>query len=255
MHPKRRKIGQKDVSASFDHKKGREMPASVRWFGRPLADWITPLFYNLGVTANGVTLLRTIVSIIALVMLATGQQYYLYSAGVLGLFAFVLDFVDGHLARLNDNASYWGKFSDGLADYLFPACGLFAAGIGISQQTGIVWYLVAGGVISLITFMTRTARDRLRYFQQWMIEQSGPLTEVETDKAAPLRRQEFHISTIAANGRTLVFLFLFVPDGGFVFFVALCFVQGTTEPLWLYLCLQNGYATLNRWRKSVHSAS
>ena len=46
---------------------------------------------------------------------------YLYTVcGALGLLvAFVLDFVDGNLARLRNDASYFGKFLDGVGDYLF----------------------------------------------------------------------------------------------------------------------------------------
>lgn len=231
------------------------MPASATWFGRPLADLITPLIYNLGLSANGVTFLRAMITIVALFLLASGVQIVLYLAGLLAVVAFVLDFVDGHLARLDDNASYWGKYADGLADYLFPACGLFAAGFGLSLRTGDIWYLALGGGVSLITLLTRTSRDRLRYFQHWMIEKSGPLTEEETKKARPWQRGEYHVSVIAANGRTLAFLLLFVPDGGLLFFSFLVIVQGLSEPIWLFICLKNGYVTLNRWRKSVHATS
>jgi len=231
------------------------MPASARWFGRPLADFLAPVFYNLGCSANQATFIRAVMTVIALGLLATGEQALLYAAGVLGLIAFVLDFVDGHLARLDNNASFWGKFSDGLVDYIFPAFGPLAAGVGLSLQTQQMQFAAIGGLISMITLLTRTARDRLRYFQQWMIETTGALTGEEVEKSQPWRRGEYHISVIAANGRTLAFPLLFIPDGGFIFFVAIAVVQGLSEPTWLYICLKSGYATLNRWRKSVHASS
>jgi phosphatidylglycerophosphate synthase len=183
------------------------------------------------------------------------MQTALYFSGVFGLFAFVLDFVDGHLARLDDNATYWGKYCDGLVDYIFPVMGLFAIGLGLSFQTENVWYVAVGGLISFIALLTRTSRDRLRYFQCWMIEKSGPFSEENVKYIQSWQRREYIVSVAAANGRTAAFFLLFLPDGGLMFFYSLLLIQGITEPSWLYICLRTGYVSLGRWRKSAHSIS
>lgn len=250
----KRKIRLSDVKASFDYERGKQMPACAVWFGRPIADLITPFFFNLGIQANDVTLIRALITVAALLFLASGVQFLFYLAGILGLFAFVLDFVDGHLARLNDNATYWGKYSDGLVDYLFPTVGLFAVGVGITINGGGLWYIAIGASVSLIALMTRTSRDRLRYFQCWMASQCTPGTEDISGEVLALRRQEYIISVAAANGRTAAFALLFVPDGGQMFFFTLLIIQGLTEPIWLAISLYIGYHSLNKWRKSIHSA-
>jgi len=230
------------------------MPLSAVYFGRPIADVLTPLFYNTGWSADGVTYLRIGLTVISLACLGSGFQPLLFVAAGLGLFAFVLDFVDGHIARLDDKATYWGKYSDGLGDYLFPACGPIVAGLGLWLQDGAWSYLLIGAAISLVTLMTRTARDRLRFFEHWMAQDSGELSEQERQAAQPWQVRERWVTVVAANGRTLAFLLLFIPDGGLTFFIGLAVIQGITEPVWLWVVLGRGHAVLRRWRKSVHAA-
>lgn len=253
--PRNRRIGVKDVRASFNYEVGRQMPLSAVYFGRPVADVLAPLFYNTGWSADGVTYLRVALTFVALACLVSGLQLFLFAAAVLGLLAFILDFVDGHIARLDNKATYWGKYFDGLADYLFPACGPLAAGVGLWLQDGSWSWLLIGAAISLVTLMTRTARDRLRYFEQWMTRISGELTEEERRAVRPWQVRERRVTVAAANGRTLAFLLLFIPDGGLSFFIGLAVIQGVTEPLWLCIVLGRGHAVLRRWRKSVHAAS
>lgn len=251
----RKKITVGDVRRSFNRERGASMPYSAIYFGRPIADLVTPLFYNIGWQANDVTLLRVGLSVLALLCIGTGQQILLYAGAGIALLAFVLDYVDGHLARLNDNATYWGKFSDGLGDYIFPALGVMAAGCGQWAQHGDGRYLLAGAIVSVVVMSVRVARDRLRYFELWMTSQSGALMPEQAAKAAFWRKKEGRIAAFTADARTAVLLLLFVPDAGLVFFIVLAVLQAVTESLWLWYTLKSGYATLNRWRRSYHAAA
>lgn len=251
----RKKITVDDVRRSFNRERGSSMPYSAIYFGRPLADILASLFYNAGWQANGVTLLRVGLSLLALLCVGTGQQALLYAGAGIALLAFVLDYVDGHLARLNDNATYWGKFSDGLGDYIFPALGVMAAGCGQWVQHDDGRYLLAGAVVSVVVMSVRVARDRLRYFELWMTSQSGTLTTEQAAKAALWRRREGRVAAFTADARTMALLLLFLPDGGMSFFVVLAALQAVTESLWLWYILKSGYATLNRWRRSYHAAA
>lgn len=251
----RRKITVDDVRRSFNRERGASMPYSAVYFGRPLADLLAPLFYNAGWHANGVTLLRAGLSLLALLCIGTGHQVLLYAGAFIAVLAFVLDYVDGHLARLNDNATYWGKFSDGLGDYIFPALGVMAAGCGQWAQSGDGRCLLAGAVVSVIVMSVRVARDRLRYFELWMTSQSGALTPDQTAEAALWRKKEGRVAAFTADARTAALLLLFLPDGGMAFFIVLAVLQAITESLWLWYTLKSGYATLNRWRRSYHAAA
>jgi phosphatidylglycerophosphate synthase len=254
MVRERRRITIEDVRRSFDAAHGRTMPACAVYFGRPAADLITPLFYNTGWTANGVTMLRTLVSFAALACLGSGRQPLLFAAGALALFAFVLDYVDGHLARLDDNATYWGKFADGLGDYIFPAFGMLAVGCGLWMSTGQGGYMLAGGAVTCVVLSVRVVRDRFRYFESWMAAKTGPLDETQIRRAAPWRRGERLIAGHAANVRTAALLLLFVPDGGVAYFWVALAVQGASEAVWLGCILRYASVELDRWRRSDHAA-
>ena len=129
------------VRASFNHSVKNHF--SVTWFGRPIANVITSQFYNSGWTANGVTQFRIWLAGLATALLVVPVPGVIFGAPVLFFLCFVLDCVDGNLARLTGDVTYWGKFIDGLADFVFVLGGPLAAGVGIWLDGGSeVWMLV-----------------------------------------------------------------------------------------------------------------
>lgn len=82
-------------------------------FYRPLSFPLTAILIRLGASANAVTAVGCILLLLAAVLLATGQ---LLSGALLYLLAYVLDFVDGNIARYTGKPSLFGKMIDGLVD-------------------------------------------------------------------------------------------------------------------------------------------
>ena len=125
----RRHVGVAEVRASFDPP-NRE-PISLAFFARPLANLITPMIFNIGVTADQVILARLFIGLLALVLLALGG-FWTSLAGLIAFsFAYILDCVDGNISRLDDSGNYWGKFIDGFADDIVLFSTPFAIGIGL----------------------------------------------------------------------------------------------------------------------------
>ncbi len=65
------------------------------------------------ISANSLTALRALLALPVLYLVL--KNYYLFGFLVF-IFAFLLDFIDGPLARAKNQVSFWGKLTDPLAD-------------------------------------------------------------------------------------------------------------------------------------------
>ncbi len=246
------KVTRADVLASFNH--GVRNHLTVTWFARPIAFAVTPFFYNSGWTANGVTLFRVAlagVACVCLTMLPVGA----YIGGVLFFSCFVLDCVDGNIARLRDSATFFGKFVDGLADLVYAGLMPFAAGIGVWLAFGEPMYLLAGAAITIVTLANQYVRTRLSFTREWMVGTSGKIEEGKEASLKAVRSWQFPIAAIMVNGRFLAALLLFVPGSGpKLYLLVLVAVQLMSELVWLTLTLIEARSLLDRPRRSIHTA-
>ncbi|MFC5299817.1 CDP-alcohol phosphatidyltransferase family protein [Azospira restricta] len=85
-----------------------------RWY-RPVSFYPTAVLIKHGVSANAVTGFGAICLLVAFAMLATGQ---LMLGALLYLFAYLIDFMDGNIARYAGHPTFFGKMIDGLVDSL-----------------------------------------------------------------------------------------------------------------------------------------
>jgi phosphatidylglycerophosphate synthase len=177
----RRRISIADVKATFGETQVREA-FTVRWFGRPLSDICTPAFHNHGWTANDVTYFTAVLSFLAVIGLLFEDQWILGIVVIAYYVNFVLDCVDGNLARVGDDASYWGKFIDGLADGVYGVFTPFALGIGLWLATDNGWLLIAGAATTVVALYCDMVRTRRGFFREWMVAQTGPLTPQESSE-------------------------------------------------------------------------
>jgi len=138
------------------------------FFLRPVAFHLTPVFLRLGFSATAVTLLglATLVLGLLLAALADSRLVLVTGAALVNVF-YVLDFVDGNIARYKKAESLLGELLDFLSGILFHvamplavACYLYRAGPelrlplpGGHQYGGAAWWLV--GVTMSMTFLLR----------------------------------------------------------------------------------------------------
>ena len=241
-----------DVRASLD--RAVRAPLPIAWFGRPLGDLCTPFFYNRGWSANAVTGLRTAVAGAALLALASGLPFLWASAAAAFYAVYVLDCVDGNLSRLLDTASYWGKFADGVSDFVFIGFAPLAAGAGLWFREGDGLALLAGAAITALALANEILRNRLSFFRDWMIAQTGPLRpEDEAARALPMRIER-QAAAVVINGTFLAPLLLFHPGWGAYYLWALAAVQAVPDAVRLGASLHHARVILGRWRRSIHAA-
>lgn len=249
-----RRVTLADVKASINPK----FPAhfTVRYFGRPIADLMTPAAGALGFDANSVTFWRTLIAFAGLGALAwPGPDWLIVAAACIFYLCFILDCLDGNLARLFDQASYWGKFMDGLADFAFIQGAPFCAGIGLWLRTDDATAVVVGAAITVATVVSQMIRARLSFMREWMVANSGPLTDAENSDAKKPRRVQAILGELYVGGTFIAPLILLGAEMRFVWYylVYLLVFQFALEILWIAASLREARVILNRHRVSKHA--
>ncbi|MCB0307877.1 MAG: CDP-alcohol phosphatidyltransferase family protein [Bdellovibrionales bacterium] len=108
---------QNNQKSRFDHE--YYLYAIYRYLSFPLTAFLIKLKF----TADTVTIFRSVTLLICFGLILLGQYTYMVTGALVFLFAYILDFVDGNIARFNNTSNYYGKFIDGLVDSF--VCGLF----------------------------------------------------------------------------------------------------------------------------------
>jgi phosphatidylglycerophosphate synthase len=248
----RRRITISDVRASF------KKPASDRnfvilTFGRPPADLLTPFFYNRGWTANQVTVFRSFLACVGLALLATGERSLILASVAVYFLVFVLDCVDGNLARLDDDATYYGKYIDGLGDLLFTVLSPFCAGLALLFMDQGAAPVVLGAVLSLLCVCAQLVRTRLSFFREWMVSQTGAIDQEIDARRAPITRLEVRLFYASDAIRFFSYFVLLYPDP-WVFLLFLTAFQGPIDAVWLWNSLRESRVLLSRRRRSKYAA-
>lgn len=88
------------------------------------------------VTPNQVTIFGFILTVIASFLITTGRYPYLIVAAILIQVVYMLDCMDGEVARLKKMCSIFGKWLDGMTDLIKMVMLYFALGIGYYRQSG-----------------------------------------------------------------------------------------------------------------------
>ena len=241
-----------DVKASFN-KKVRDH-FTVKWFGRPIANAITPYFYNNGWTPNGVTLFRVVVCFIGLACFLPPYDWGSALAALAFYHGFIMDCVDGNLSRLQNSATFFGKFVDGLADMLYVGLAPLMAGLGIWINTGEGVYLLGGAFTSCGAIMMQAVRSRVMFFEEWMVAQSGPITAETEEKLATARRCIGWITLCRTSLTFFVPAILFVPGSVKLYVLLLVGLQFPLELAWCGFLVLLGSGMLRRGRRSVHAS-
>lgn len=124
-----------------------QLEPSIYVPARMVSIYVTRLLLPTPVTSNAVTLAWGIVLLIAAGLLATGNPGPVLGAAALIALAYVLDCVDGELARLRDNCSNVGSTLEQIVHWSTNLAVLAGAAVGVYHKTGDAGYLVLGLVV------------------------------------------------------------------------------------------------------------
>ena len=168
----------------------------MKHLARPAADVVTPFFTRYRIEANHVTYFRLGMVVGALSLIVSGYTWALPISFVCFYINVVLDCVDGNLARLDNTASYWGKFIDGVSDNIQLHFMSLAIALWMWQNGLPEWGLAVAGGISTLSAFAHGLRARFSFFREWMVAVSGPLSEADTartERARTLQRMAIHV--------------------------------------------------------------
>lgn len=123
-------------------------PWYARKIIRRISPYITWLFLRTPITANQITILMIAVGIVASALFALGGSLTtLIGALVLQLF-YILDHVDGEIARCRNTCSTTGIYLDRLANYIVNPLAFIGITIGLYQQFPSLALLIFGLIAS-----------------------------------------------------------------------------------------------------------
>ena len=116
------------------------------WAGkiiRPLSCYPTFIFLKLGITANQVTLLNLFIGLTGCALLGLGTYKAIFMGAILININYLLDRVDGNIARATGRSTKLGEMIDSFGDFLLDMLIPISIGIGLyfHPQFGIPGYI------------------------------------------------------------------------------------------------------------------
>ena len=145
------------------------------WYGRyfvwKISAPITYLLVRTPISANQVTVIQEIIGIIGAIMLAVPSIKIMLWGIFLIQFGFILDCVDGEVARYKGQSSVRGVFLDLIGHQIVIPFYIFFTSLGVFVRTGQIDALVVGFLGAL--FIIPTERLALLSVINSMIEKKG----------------------------------------------------------------------------------
>ena len=143
----------------------RDMALPVSW-----------VFLHTPVTANQVTLLSLVVGLAACLLFCAGTKGAMLGGALMLQLWYLLDHVDGHIARYRNQTSTTGVYFDYITHYVIHA-GVFAGlGIGAARITGNSTFATCGWVASLAIVMFMLVYDCMyKAFYARLVKSEGTI--------------------------------------------------------------------------------
>ncbi|GLY26282.1 DUF5941 domain-containing protein [Micromonospora sp. NBRC 101691] len=126
------------------------------YFVSTWSPYVTKLCARLGLTPTGVTMISVLFAVVAAVLFGVGGRPALVAGGVLLYLGFMLDCVDGQLARYTRNFSPWGGWLDTMADRAKEYVVYAGLGFGMTHAG-----LGDGWVLALAAMTLQTVRHHV----------------------------------------------------------------------------------------------
>jgi phosphatidylglycerophosphate synthase len=163
-HTFRVSIAQIRASQDFS---GTAIPLS-RYIEVPAAWPLTWLLLRAGCSANAVTAMRLAVGVLALPLIAQPQLHVHWLGLLVFALSLILDQVDGQICRVKNQASYFGKFFDGVADAFTEIPLPIMLGLHVWLRDGAVGSLIAGFVASAALALIYITLLRFGLLANWV---------------------------------------------------------------------------------------
>lgn len=163
----------REIEAVCQKPQWREVGSLLaRRVARPAAVYLTWLAVRWPITANMVTAATLVVGVAAAVLLGLGRApWFVAGAIVLNLW-YLLDHVDGQVARFRRSESVTGVYFDFMMHHIVHPVVAFSLGYAIATQTEELHWTLAGGAFAFGVTMLSLAND-CRYKAFYAAEVKG----------------------------------------------------------------------------------
>jgi hypothetical protein len=157
----------------------------VRYVLRDLALPITWCLLHTPVTANQVTFAALLIGLAGNFFLTLKEPGAFFWGMMLLQLWYLLDHVDGQIARYRKTVSLTGRFFDFMMHHMIHATFFFAVGVSIFLSTGIAGFLVLGFLTSLFAVSFNLLSDlKCKTIYEKLISLKSVRIDYETSKAA-----------------------------------------------------------------------
>jgi len=203
---------------------------------RQLSFFLTPFFIMAKFSPNVISSLGLFVGLISTGLIGLGSNDYFSISIFLYLFAIVLDFCDGNVARITNNSTYFGRFLDGVIDIVL-CCALRLALTSVAlykfQNETLMWL---GIICTVLTPFHHLYFDRYSAFCRWIKE------ETKIDIKPYLRLFPGLNSILLDVQFVCIILFpLMIENKNFIYLCSLYFIIHIFLGL-LYICFHTLYS-------------
>jgi phosphatidylglycerophosphate synthase len=142
--------------------------------------WITP---------NVLTLIASIFGFGAAACFATGERWALVAGGILFHISFVVDCMDGKIARLNGTGTMFGQWLDFVLDRVrvfFIALALFGGQFARTDDVAYLWLMAVAIFLDLFRYLNSAQMAKVRRSMKDQISAYRRPLAVEADAAAEM---------------------------------------------------------------------
>lgn len=132
--PKGKNITIDDIRSKLPEEKEKLLKVTNPWCHfvvRPISYYPSWLFLRLGISANKVTTIGTLIGVIGCLFLALGSYWEAIAGAILVNVRFLFDVADGNVARCTNSCTKYGAYIDVMSSYAMAALIPIAVGIGV----------------------------------------------------------------------------------------------------------------------------
>jgi len=236
--PELRELCKKEYYSRFQQK----MHSIMLYVTRPLL--------STNITPNQITIFWVLLQIVASGLLLFGVYWINVVAVLLYIFAMLLDYVDGQIARIKKIKTYKGIFLEELGIYFGNPLFFLCLGIGLYRSTHLLWYPILGGLAAIFQLYSKLAvvhadaykdpvfRENIEKMKQKLTLRSAEKKKTDLIFFIFRRSQPFNVMFFG--------IILNFPEVVLIIYTALFFLDMLRK---LYTQLR----TLHRWDKELVS--
>ena len=133
---------------------------------------VTPLFLVLNITPNSITFFNFIIAITSVSLIILSTPIF-FAFGIVLYFIFrVLDFCDGNVARVTNQASFYGRFLDSTLDIFYESFLILSIGFYCFKYHNLEEIFFLAIFSSILSIYSTCIQDKYSSLVRWMNEEN-----------------------------------------------------------------------------------